>query len=600
MCGIAGILTKQQDCSSLIESMGASLNHRGPDGRGLFIDKEQGVYLSHNRLSIIDLSSNARQPIYSEDNNVLAVVNGEIYNFTDLREHLKQKGHQFRSTGDSEVVVHAYEQWGEDFVNRLDGMFAFCLWDKKENKLVLARDAIGIKPLYFLRTDKILVFASEIKAFLQLPKKLYTPTISRLAAQTLLTFSIIPQDNLTILEGIEKLPPGHMLIAGNGEVKFKEFWKLNSSGIEATISFSDACGQLEERLLKAVKAHLQSDVGLGVLLSGGVDSSLIAAMAAKVLKEPILTFTAGFDHPKDERSYAESVARSLGSRHISFTINPNEVFLKIEELMESFDDLSSVDGGFITTFLIAQRIKQSGIKVVLSGEGADEIFGGYPWFMLADFPFNILPQGLRNRLYYCRISKNLTRPGVSLGSALMNDFIGSLNQEDIFRQVSGFEIRRQLPNSFLMKVDKAAMAHGVEVRVPYLAKEIVEFVYNLPKDFKRRRRVMKFGRVEGKSILRCVAQKYISREIAFRRKQGFMLPVDRVLQSNGDKVRSYLLEPNSFARNMLEAKELEDLLSPRGCSVFPFSKQKEALLWRLFVLEIWHKKFLKMSENRQF
>lgn len=597
MCGIAGILTEQQDCSIVIRAMGVSLNHRGPDDQGFFIDQNKGVYLSHNRLSIIDLSSNARQPIYNEDNNVLAIISGEIYNFTDLREQLRQAGHRFCSGCDSEVVVHAYEQWGDDFVNKLDGMFAFCLWDKKENKLILARDPIGIKPLYFLETDKILAFASEIKAFLKLPKELYTPAIDRVAAKTLLTFSIIPQDDLTILHGIKKLPPGHMLIARDGETRLKEYWKLKSTRKEGKVSFLDAGRLLEEKLLKTVKTHVQSDVGLGVLLSGGVDSSLIAAMAAKILKGPILTFTAGFNHPKDERSSAQFFAQCLGSYHTSFVIDPNEVFQRIEGLIESFDDLSSVDGGFITTYLMAEKIKQFGIKVVLSGEGADEIFGGYPWFMLTDFLFDILPQKLRNKLYYCRISKNLTRSGISSGAALMNDFIANLNEKDAFHQMSGFEIRYQLPNSFLMKVDKAAMAHGVEVRVPYLAREIVEFAYNLPKNFKRRRKAEKFGRIENKSLLRYIAQKYIPGKIAFRQKQGFMLPVDQVLKSNKEKVRSYLLRSNSFARNILGVKELENLLSAGKYLVFPFSKQKEAFLWRLFVLEVWHEKFLKMRRK---
>ena len=595
MCGIAGIISPNKNSTISAHDMCQTLRHRGPDDYGLFVDFAQGVYIGHRRLAVIDLSARAKQPFFNEDDSVVAAVNGEIYNFRQLKSELISRGHQFYSDSDSEVVVHAYEEWQEDFVKHLRGMFAIAIWDKRLSKLVLARDAIGIKPLYYLRTKEILAFASEIKAFLQIDRDLFTPQINRGAIETLLIFPFIPDDKTTMLEGVSKLPPGHILVWQDGETAIKKYWELNSPSAVKLVTFAQACENFEEKITDVVKSHLYSDVKTGVFLSGGVDSSLIAALAAKLSKEPINTFTIIFNHPKDENYYAKQVADYIGAKHHLFSFSTKDIQEKLEEIIWHFDDLSCVDGGLISLYFLAQKAKEAGIKVALNGEGADEIFGGYPWFALAATPLNFLPERLRNTLYYRRISKNIRSTN---GADILYNLIKSFNEKDIFRQISKFEVRYQLPNSFLMKVDKGTMAHGVETRVPYLDREIVEFAYSLPASFKQRG----FFAGANKVLLRAVAERYLPTGIAGRKKRGFLLPISQILKENNEEIRGRLLKNGSFTREILSKAELESLFNVNTALPFVFRVPKETLLWKLFIIEIWRERFIqeKNLKNSSF
>jgi len=584
MCGIAGFISPRKGSLASLKKISQALKHRGPDDEGVLIEEKYGLYLTHRRLSIIDVSSAARQPLFNEDKSVAALVNGEIYNFVDLRVRLLKKGHRFLSHSDAEVVVHAYEEWGENFTKYLRGMFAIALWDEKERALLLTRDPLGIKPLYYLKTNEAFLFASELQAFLQFGQEQFSPEINLRAVELLLMFPFIP-DEQTILQHVKKLPPATTLIFKDNQLTLKKYWELVYKADETIEDFDAALEAFEEKMKETVALHLQGDVKIGIFLSGGVDSALLGSLAAKASDEPLPVFTAIFHHPLDEKGFAARVAAQMQSEQIPVLIDIKEVAENLEKMVFRFDDCSSLDGGLITLYYVAQKAREQGIKVMLNGEGADEIFGGYPWFLFADFPYRFLPDFLRTSLWYSRVSKNVTAFRSHEGREIFKGLVRQLNEKDVFRQVSKFEITYQLPNHFLMKVDKGTMSHGVETRVPYLDKDIVQFAYNLPAHFKRNGRQDKF-------ILRSLAAKYLPHEIAYRKKQGFLLPFERLLEESRDKLESYLKETNALSSQLFTKKQIDHLLDFKR--KWPFlERQREILLWKLFILELWRRRFLE-------
>jgi len=595
MCGIFGISVKDKshNLKADLARMGALLKHRGPDDEGFLIDPLNGVFLGHKRLSIIDLSDKARQPMFNEDKTIALLFNGEIYNYKDLKEQLIGKGHRFYSHTDSETIVHAYEQWGEDCVTQLRGMFAFCIWDSRENKIILARDHVGIKPLYYINNAEIFAFASEVKAFLGLNKNIWQPRINNDALEFLLIFPFIPDNQMTMLGGVNKLPAGHILIYKNKNVIIKKYWELDSP--EENIDLEKACLSLEHKLLEAVKLHLQADVPVGILLSGGIDSSLISALASKVKPGDVHTFTVGYDHPWDERPFAKQVARHINSSHTDININPAEINEKIEEVIWYFDDLTTLDGGIFSNYLISEKVKSYGVKVVLVGEGADEVFGGYSWFGLSLLPFKVCPDFFRSALYHYAFTRVIFNKNIFKSISFLNGAINKFNEKDIFRKISRFEIEYQLPNNYLMKMDKATMAHSLEARVPYLDREIVEFAYGLPREYKITGSWFNMKQAREKFILRQIARKYLPPDIVTRKKRGFSVPVPEVLRSNMDKVRSYVLDRNGVARQFLQQKKLEKLFDFRDVKYSPLEKEKETLLWKFFIIEAWKRQYLKFN-----
>ena len=578
MCGIAGLISTQKNSPVSLKNLSRALKHRGGDDEGCFVNEAKGVYLAHNRLSIIDLSAAAHQPLFNENKTVAALLNGEIYNFVDLRASLAKKGHKFSSHSDAEVIVHAYEEWGEDFVKHLRGMFAVALWDEKENTLILARDPIGIKPLYYLKDHERFIFASELQAFWSLGDDVFSPQINMEAARLLLLFPFIADDEATILQNVKKLPPAHILVFKNKQVTLKRYWQLAYNEEEAIHDFPAAAEVFEGKIQEVLALHLQSDVKMGVFLSGGVDSSFLASLAAKISDVPLSVFTAVFGHPLDEQILATSFAAQIKAEHIVLHVDMKDVARNLQSIILRFDDLSTIDGGLITLSLLAEKAKERGIKVMLNGEGADEIFCGYPWFSLAHFPYGVLPNFLKNRLWYYRFSKNVNTYRSEEGVKIFNSLINR-NEKDMLRRISQFEIEHQLPNNFLMKVDKATMTHGVETRVPYLDKEIVQFAYNLPDHFKRNSH-------EDKVLLRSVAAKYLPHEIAYRRKRGFLFPFERFLDENRDQLKDYLFDPHAICSQLLTKKEIDGLLNFKIKLPFFFERQRQTLLWKLFILEL--------------
>lgn len=582
MCGILGMVSKtgkNQDMA--IKSMARAINHRGPDACG-FYHKDR-VYLGHNRLSIVDLTAEANQPMYNESRDLVLVFNGEIYNYQELRETLIKKGHTFCSKTDSEVVLHSYEEFGEDCVRKFRGMFGFAIYDEQEEKLFLARDHIGIKPLYYVNNRRLFAFCSEAKGFLKLDPNDFSPNLSEESLKNLLDFPFIPDNQATIFKSVHKVPAAHTLVYQDGQLEIKPYWEINTE-VDRNLLFADALEQMEDLLVESVGLQLQADVPVGILLSGGLDSSLIAALA-KVNTPDVRTFTVGYEHPWDERPFAKKVAEHIGSDHTAIELDPMEVGNRVEEIIPTFDDLSTLDAGVFSNYLIAERIQQnSDVKVLLVGEGADELFGGYSWYGISQLPFRLLPQALRTLIHYYGVSRCLSYRGFSL----MKNLCGVQVVGDIFNRVANFEIRYQLPNNYLMKMDKATMAHSLEARVPFLDRSIVEKALSLPARYKLKGGWFNMAESNEKYILREIAKKYLPQEIVSRKKRGFGLPVPQVLRSNMPEIKDYLLANGSLALSLFSKKKIEGLFNFKTCLYSPLEKEKETLLWKLYILEVWH------------
>jgi asparagine synthase (glutamine-hydrolysing) len=581
MCGIAGwLLDDPRRCTAVdLQHMLVAISHRGPDDRGAYIDESSGVALGHNRLSIIDLTSDGHQPMVNPTNGDVLTFNGEIYNFHELRQELESKGCGFRSQSDTEVLLHAFGVWGVNCVRHICGMFAFAVWCPTERALFLFRDPMGIKPLYYwILSGGGIAFASELKVALTFPG--FRPSLDRRAVGQFLEFGYTFENDRTILNGVHKLPAGHVLrVRANEKPKLERYFcpKVASDRIARP-------GDLEEELhatLNEVTAqHLFADVPVGLLLSGGLDSSLIAALAAR--RTTVRTFTMGFAQSNlDERAYARRVARHIGSEHQEILIGPQEVSNDLESTVACFDDLFA-DWGTISTRLLYRKCRERGIKVILVGEGADELFGGYDVFRSSALRAPTDWWLFQLYRHYCG-----RRYGHYFRSfrALMRDYLNSA-KGDRFDAIRLFETRNQLPNNYVMKVDKASMSVSVEARVPYLDQRVAEIAYQIPKD-----RLLAEG--TEKNVLRRVARRFrlLPEETLARPKLG------------GSMAASWLDEQpafRSFAKDIIlarggwtEALGLKQAMVdyfvnnragynfPRAVSIF------RNLAWRLLILEMW-------------
>jgi asparagine synthase (glutamine-hydrolysing) len=581
LCGIAGWLLnslKSRGVADLQRMLGV-ISHRGPDDRGTHIVENCGVALGHNRLSIIDLSPGGHQPMVSASNGDILTFNGEIYNFRELRAELEAKGYHFRSQSDTEVLLHAFAAWGADCVRHIRGMFAFVVWRPSDRALFLFRDPMGIKPLYYwVPPGGGIVFASELKALLVFPG--FHPSLDRRAIGQFLEFGYTFEDKRTIVNGVYKLPPGHFLrVRANEKPQLERYFRPEVAS-DRTAKSDDVEEDLHATLEEVTAQHLIADVPVGLLLSGGLDSSLIAALAARQTK--VRTFTMGFARSDlDERTEARRVARHIGSEHEEILISPEEVSEGLESTITCFDDLFA-DWGTISTRLLYRKCRERGIKVVLVGEGADELLGGYDVFRSSDSraPADWWLFQLYRR--YCG-----RRYGRYFGAfrALMREYLDSVNG-DRFDAIRLFETRNQLPNNYVMKVDKASMSVSVEARVPYLDQRVAEIAYRIPKNL-----LLADG--TEKSMLRRVARRFqlLPEETLARPKLG------------GSMAASWLDEQpafRSFARDIILARggwtealglrsAMEDYFVnnragyafPRAVSIF------RNLAWRLLILEMW-------------
>jgi asparagine synthase (glutamine-hydrolysing) len=618
MCGIAGITWRDPD---LAARMAEVIAHRGPDDSGLYAD--EAVSLSHRRLSIIDLSAHGHQPLSNEDGSIWIVYNGEIYNFQQLREDLEAKGHRFRSRTDTEVIVHAYEEYGIDCVRRFNGMFAFAIWDRNRREVLLARDRLGVKPLYYHLSNGRLVFASEIKAILQVPT--VPREVNPQALYHYVGFEFVPAPD-TMFQGIRKLPPGHHLRFREGDVRIERYWDVAFRDQERTPE--EYRVRMRELLTESVRKRLISDVPLGVFLSGGLDSSAVVALMKHCGVEPLRTFSIGYKDPTfSELDYARVIARQFGTLHeelIIDPITPELIETAVWHLDEPMTDLST-----IPLYLICERARRD-VTVCLSGEGGDEVLVGYDRFKASkvDRYYSILPRWIRRDVILPvlrRLPDQTQKKGAvnvlkrfAEGSVLPPEgrhmrwqYFGPGNGDlDLFSAglrpritADPFEpIRRAeqhcssqdrldreiyidlkftMPDSVLMKVDKMSMAHGLEVRVPFLDYEFVEFCATIPGS-------MKLAGFRTKAIFREAMQGILPPHILQRGKQGYSLPIKNWLRED---LRDYMTDTLTSSPLIAESFDpgrigrlMEEHLTYRA--------NHNHVLWALMNVAIWYRLFL--------
>ena len=520
MCGITGFIGPW-DQSILVE-MTDLLRHRGPDDEGYHFAKVSGgkhnLGLGHRRLSIIDLDT-GRQPIWNEQNTRCIIFNGEIYNYRELRSQLVSQGCVFSTQSDTEVILRGYEEYGANVLDRLEGMFAFAIWDETEEKLFLARDRIGIKPLYFYPgVHGEFAFGSEIKAFLPL---IQDRNISKAALYHYLLYGFIMQGE-TMLEGIHHLLPGHCLIWQNGSYATQRYWKLQKQDYSAQTE-EGWMVLIEEGLRDAVKSHLIADVPVGLTLSGGLDSSAVLALMCQSSDQSLLNaITVGYNRPDDETRYSRIAAAG-------FDVNVHEKFVQIEDVGEHYENIiyhmeeplaHPVMG---TTYFLSQAVREH-LKVVLIGEGSDELFAGYPHYRLFSFPYSLAPEFLKRHFFMkagyimpdWRTIANMLQPEWFDRELLRHAahrydhyFSGGITGDRGLH----FELEAELVGSQLLRVDKLMMAHSVEARVPFLDRKFVELAYSIPFNLKIKNGVEKY-------ILRKAMSKFLPDEVAWRPKSG--------------------------------------------------------------------------------
>lgn len=620
MCGICGFTWRDEN---LIRSMAETLTHRGPDQDGFYCSEQ--VSLGHRRLSIIDLSENGRQPMFNEDGSVVVVFNGEIYNFAELRTELEQKGHVFSSRSDTEVIIHGYEEWGLDSINRLRGMFGYALYDLKNKRLLLARDRIGIKPIYYHYHQGQLRFASEIKAILEDPQ--VERRVNYQALYDYLGFEFVPAPQ-TMFENIHKLPAGHYLLLENDELSIEQYWDLSLKQDDSISSFAEAVEKMREHLDHAVKSHLVSDVPLGVFLSGGLDSSCIVALMRRHISGSLKTFTIGYeDKSFSELDYAEIVANHCETEHkvlMLDTLRPEYVEQTLYHLDEPMTDLSTVP-----LYLLCKQAREH-VTVCLSGEGADESFAGYDrfkasrlnrWFGIMPTPIrrevigrmvNLLPdqpqkKGAINMLKRFVEGSNLDSGGEhlrwqyflnqKLEENLFDTSFKSRIDRDPFRQVKDYsdrcdagddalnreiylDMRFMMTDSVLMKVDRMSMASSLEIRVPLLDHVLVEYMASLPGDWKLKKLTTKY-------IFRSALEGLLPDKVIYRGKQGYSLPVKHLLRGDLHDYMVELINDSALIRENMDHGYITTLIDEH-CSM---KQNHNHILWALINVAIWHNRF---------
>ena len=624
MCGIAGIVRfNPRDVveEARLKRMRDVLRHRGPDGEGLWIDGPVG--LAHRRLAIVDVAG-GQQPMSGEDDRVWITYNGEIYNHAALRPGLEAKGHRYQTRSDTETILHLYEEKSDSCVESLQGMFAFALWDRSRQRLLLARDRLGIKPLYYRVTDRELLFASEIKAILAVT--LERPALNHAALPEFLATRYLAGDE-TFFQGIRKLPPGHVLTWSlEGGPRRQRYWSLPAGTDDSSAGLDQRADELRARLEATVRSHLMSDVPLGLFLSGGLDSSGLAALMAPLVRDRIRTFAVGFDDAaSNELPFARLAARAVGAQHHEVVLSPDEFFGSLPRLVWHEDEPIAFPSSIALNAV--SQLARPHVKVVLTGEGADELLLGYNWYRLTAWNEQLgrlyrawTPPALRGevRRAVSSLPRSLRRyasrtllaldPGVRavcyenfsvfsdpwrrsllVDRQLVNATDPYREQLRCFEQASGSTLERMSHADLqtylvelLMKQDQMSMAASIESRVPFLDHELVEHVVRTPVQFKIRG-------LTTKAVLREALRHRVPREILHRRKLGFPVPFGRWARERfAPFIRSTILGPRARARGMFAPEPVERLITEHGAGIANHADR----LWLLLNLEIWQRIFL--------
>lgn len=608
MCGFSGFVDNIQDKSKVLEKMMERIVHRGPDEKGEYLDSD--VALGFRRLSIIGVS-NGMQPLYNEDRSLVLVFNGEIYNYKELRKELLEKGHVFKTSTDSEVLIHLYEEYKEKMVNKLRGMFAFVIWDIDKKELFAARDHFGIKPLYYTEvvegSNKSFIFGSEIKSFLEHPN--FKKEVNKDALKPYLTFQYSVLDE-TFFKGVFKLKPGHFMTYKNKKLEIKQYWDINFK--QENITLKESVNRIQEVVDDSVKVHSESEVAVGAFLSGGVDSSYIVSNLM-----PKKTFSVGFKQEQfDETSLASDLSNMLGLENIRKSLTAEECFEKLHSIQYYMDEPQSNPSSIPLYFL--SELAREHVTVVLSGEGADEIFGGYEWYDEDERlkEYKKLPSYIRKPLGV--VSKKLPhfkgRTTIIRGGCPVEDhFIGQAlifeeneakkilkdkykdslciaditkpiydnvkNQDDITKK-QYLDLKLWLAGDILLKADKMSMAHSLELRVPFLDKEVMKVGESIPTKYK-------IDKTNTKVALREAAKKKLPKEWAKREKKGFPVPIRYWFKDE----KYYNIIKKSFtsehASEFFETKKIVKLLDEH----FNGKRNNARKIYTIYTFLVWYEEF---------
>ena len=637
MCGITGVMQFRDGARvepETLRQMCAAMVHRGPDDEGIYIAGSVGIGM--RRLSIVDLAT-GHQPLSNEDGTVWIVFNGEIYNHAALREKLQSRGHQYRTHSDTETIVHLYEEYGPDCVRHLRGMFAFAIWDARRQRLFIARDRLGIKPLYYQLTSQQMVFGSEIKVIFAYPGT--GARLDRAVLPEYLAFGYLSGEQ-TFYAGIRKLMPGHwMEVDPSGRVRIESYWDLYVTQSEHSHPESHYIQTYREILEQAVSSHLMSDVPLGVFLSGGVDSSAVAALMTKIRRASVETFSVGYrEDAHSELPYARVVAKHLNSLHHEVLVSQQDFFDSLPHLIWHEDE-PIVWPSSVPLYFVAQLAHER-VKVVLTGEGADETLAGYTRyaFTLKNAAWDrvyrrVIPSAIRgairgsiadstciNATMWRKLSHTfLARNGSSWASFYFDNFFSAFSESDqaglltpgflkecaagaayqhvleYWEHSTGEMLQRLLYTDIktylvelLMKQDNMSMAASIESRVPFLDHILVEFATNIPQN-------LQLGGFAGKRILKKAVEDLLPHSILYRRKLGFPTPWSCWLAGPRlDVIRSLLLEPRSVERELFQRSAVARLFEEHRSGY----RDHYDRIWRLLNLELWHRVCLEKEDHK--
>ncbi len=628
MCGIVGQVSSpggEPANGVVLERMCAALEHRGPDSRGLFVDGEVGLGIQ--RLRVVDLVT-GDQPIRNEDGSVVVVLNGEIYNFRELREDLVRRGHIFATQGDTEVIVHLYEEYGPGCVRRLHGMFAFALWDERRRQLLVARDRVGKKPLFYAFRDGALSFASELRALMEdreIPRDL-----DFAALDCYLAYGYVPAP-LSVFRAVRKLPPAHTLVLREGRVELDRYWRLDYARKLSVSDPRELHEPIRDAICAATRRRLVADVPLGAFLSGGIDSSAVVAAMSEVGEGRVRTFSIGFEHAGfDELPHARRVAQQFGTDHHEFVVRPDAISLApkiVRHYGEPFADASA-----IPSFCLAEVTRRH-VTVALNGDGGDESFGGYTRYVANRVAgrLDALPMPLKRAAASATgrlgggevtsLANKVRRLGQALPltpearyagyvswfdesqrgllytpefQALVGESVapGVIAQPwmgasgaDVVDVMLEVDAGTYLPDDLIAKIDIATMAHALEARSPLLDQDLMQFAASIPADLKVRGR-------EKKWILREALREWLPDEILDRPKQGFSVPVDHWFRNElREHVRDVLLDRDALGRGYFRPEAVRLILERQEGGAEAESKR----VWALFMLEMWHREFVDQA-----
>lgn len=624
MCGIAGIC--DPNCLSLkpaIEKMRDVMAYRGPDGFGEVIFEQDGVALGHRRLSILDLSKLGAQPMTDQSGNLVIVHNGEVYNFIEIRSELESYGYIFRGNTDTEVILAAYNKWGERCLERFNGMFAFAIWNKKRKELFIARDRLGIKPLYYYINDDIFLFASEIKAILTYINKRIETNLD--AIDDYMSFGYVPGEK-TMFKGIRRLLPGHYILrkSDGRSIRNRKYWdfkfdKSENKGIE------HYKGELKRLLNSSIDLRLRSDVPLGIFLSGGLDSSAVVALLAPRVTEKLKTFSVAYDFGPEfnETNYARIVAKKFNTDHHEYIVTPQKFMDFIPGYVWHMDE-PVTESAAISLYYISKKARKS-VTVILSGEGSDEIFAGYDFYfynkvieqyrkllgeklalklgqkLCSVFPDNKFKKYLR----MSQLPLELRYKGISTydediklylyskdfnnkirNMQTSNDFISKIfdntSASDPLSRMLYFDTKTWLVDDLLIKADRMTMASSLELRVPFLDHRMVEFAASIPSSLKLKKKINKY-------ILKEIMKGILSNEIVNRKKMGFPTPLKLMFQNDLYEYAFETLHSKRFKhRGYFNMDYVERVLDHHKSGI----QDNHRLIWQLLVLEEWHRRFI--------